>query len=89
MLMKKTLHTDTADKDERRIAKELSKRLKKEGIIIFGFDTLVNDNGVRVLSELNTTSVGGLVHMERDDSQDVLKSVVQDLIDYIDLEVYG
>jgi glutathione synthase len=84
-----TSRLDEADKDERRIAKELSERLKKEGVLIFGFDTLVNDEGVRVLSELNTTSVGGLVHMERDDSQDVLNSVVQHLMDYIDLEVYG
>jgi glutathione synthase len=84
-----TSRLDAPDQDELRIARELSERLKKEGVIIFGFDTLVNDDGVRVLSELNTTSVGGLVHMERDDSQDVLNSVVQDIVDYIDLEVYG
>ena len=78
-----------ADKDEVRIAKRLSDVLKREGVIIFGFDTLVDDDGKRVLSEINTTSVGGLIHIERDNSDDVLRSVVDQLIDYIDLEIYG
>ena len=84
-----TSRLDAPDKDELAMAKTLTRRLKKLGVIIFGFDTLVNDDGKRVLSELNATSVGGLVHMERDDSQDVLDSIIQFLLDYIDLEVYG
>ena len=77
------------DADELKIAEALSQRLKQEGIIIYGFDTLVDENGRRVLSEINTTSVGGIVHLERDDSRDVLRGAVEHLIDYIDLEMYG
>ncbi len=49
----------------------------------------MDDTGKRVLSELNTTSVGGIVHLERDDSRDVLRGAVEHLMDYIDLEMYG
>ena len=84
-----TSSLSTPDPEEIQIAKALSRRLKREGVIIYGFDTLVGDDGKRLLSELNTTSVGGLVHLERDDSRDVLKGAVETLMDYIDLEIFG
>jgi glutathione synthase len=52
------------DELERRMARELSKVLLPKGIVMFGMDTLVNDDGLRVLSEVNTLSIGGIKPME-------------------------
>ncbi|MEQ8705315.1 MAG: glutathione synthetase [Phaeodactylibacter sp.] len=52
------------DERERKMARELSKVLLPKGIVMFGMDTLVNDEGLRVLSEVNTLSIGGIKPME-------------------------
>lgn len=52
-------HT-TVDLDEINIVKTIHPILSKLGIVMYGVDTLVNDDGKRVLSEINTTSIGGL-----------------------------
>lgn len=46
--------------EEREIIAALDPVLSKLGIVMYGVDTLVDDNGKRVLSEINTTSIGGL-----------------------------
>ncbi len=38
----------------------LNPRLESLGILMYGLDTLTDDDGARVLSEINTTSIGGL-----------------------------
>ncbi|NEQ12113.1 MAG: hypothetical protein F6K37_41570 [Moorea sp. SIO4E2] len=48
------------DQDEIRIAETIIPSFLEQGIVIFGFDTLVDDNGKRVLSEINTLNVTGL-----------------------------
>lgn len=48
------------DDHERSIVKVIDPTLSKMGIVMYGLDTLVGDNGKRVLSEINTTSIGGL-----------------------------
>ena len=45
---------------ERFIISRIDPELSKKGIIMYGVDTLVDDEGKRVLSEINTTSIGGL-----------------------------
>lgn len=52
------------DADEQRIAETITPVLLEKGIYFFGFDTLVGNDGRRVLSEINTMSIGGLRQTE-------------------------
>jgi len=45
---------------EVEMVQQINPVLSKMGIVMYGLDTLVADNGERVLSEINTTSIGGL-----------------------------
>ena len=67
------------DEDEKMIIKSINKQLKKRGILIYGMDTLVNDDDKRVLSELNTLSVGG-IGISNESDQWEKSGVVADLI---------
>jgi len=46
-------------KREVSIIDNIKSKLRKEGIFMYGVDTLVDDDGHRVLSEINTLSIGG------------------------------
>jgi len=46
--------------EEEKIVNTIDPILSKKGIVMYGVDTLVGDDGKRVLSEINTTSIGGL-----------------------------
>ena len=48
------------DEDDEAIIEMINPVLSKMGIVMYGVDTLVGDDGRRVLSEINTTSIGGL-----------------------------
>ncbi len=48
------------DEEERHIIEKINPILSNMGIVMYGVDTLVGDEGKRVLSEINTTSIGGL-----------------------------
>lgn len=60
---------------EYEIMETINPILQKEGILYYGFDTLVNDNGQRTLSEINTTSIGGLPQIERMTGRKVVKEM--------------
>lgn len=49
--------------EEVEIINQVDPILSKHGIVMYGVDTLVDDDGKRVLSEINTTSIGGLPQM--------------------------
>ncbi len=53
------------DADEAKIVERISPVLADLGIVMFGVDTLVGDDDRRVLSEINTTSIGGLPQIAR------------------------
>ena len=53
------------DADERHIIQTIAPHLSDLGIVLYGVDTLVGDDGRRVLSEINTTSIGGIPQIER------------------------
>lgn len=73
----------TIDDREACIAEALTPQLIKEGILFYGFDTLVDNDGKRVLSEINTLNVGGLYEVEYHSGKPVIK-IASDLIwDYI------
>ena len=51
---------------------------------MYGIDTLVNDEGKRVLSEINTTSIGGLQSIAKLKGKPVLDETSNLLWNYID-----
>lgn len=72
--------TSTAAKvapEERAMVKALHPRLSELGLVMYGIDTLVGDDGKRVLSEINATSIGGLPQIAEQDGKPnlVLKAV--------------
>ena len=68
------------DDAEQLLVKGLSQELAKEGIILYGADTLVNDQGQRVLSEVNVMSIGGILQI---DQQHPEKGVVTKLAEQL------
>jgi len=59
-------------KDEVSIIEKVDKVLLNEGITVYGIDTLVNDDGKRIMSEINTTNVGGFVQLENTSGKNIL-----------------
>lgn len=53
-----------ADAGELKMARRLAEALLPKGIAMFGMDTLVEDDGRRILSEVNTLSIGGIKPLE-------------------------
>ena len=73
-----------ADDHELLIEQELTPLLYEKGVIMYGFDTLVDDDGTRVLSEINTLSIGGLGPMEEMSGKPVVQMAASQLWDYIE-----
>ncbi len=78
-----------ADQDDLRIAEHLAQLIRKFGIVMFGFDTLVGDDGSRVLSEINTMSTGGLKQIRDANGKPVLKKIVSELVNHLDTIWFG
>lgn len=76
-----------ADAEEEAIAAYLSPILKAEGVVMYGFDTLVNDDGKRVLSEINTLSIGGLEDAGGYKGEDVPYLAAEQILVYIEEEL--
>ena len=74
-----------ADESELAIERELTPLLFEKGVVIFGFDTLVDDSGKRVLSEINTLSIGGLGPIEEMSGRPVLKQAASLIWDYLEI----
>jgi glutathione synthase len=68
--------------EEIEIAQVLTPILKDEGVVLFGFDTLVDDSGKRKLSEINVQSIGGIVPAENKSGEPISDRIVQHLLDY-------
>jgi len=72
-----------ADEDEIKIIDRINPLLSKLGIVMYGVDTLLNDDGKRVLSEINTTSIGGVPQMEKQQGQPLVKATTDQIWKYI------
>lgn len=75
--------------EEHHIATVIGPALQREGIAMYGFDTLVDDRGKRILSEINTLSIGGLPQMGALNGQPVVARAADGLWQYINDEIYG
>ncbi len=76
------------DANEVKIARRLSKVLSKFGVVFFGFDTLQDDTGLRVLSEINTLSIGGLPFLGQTNGP-VVDRAAAAIWNYIKNSIYG
>ena len=74
-----------AEPDEAELAMiaALAPRLQQEGILMFGMDTLMGNEGQRVLSEINTLSIGGFPQAEAQTGQPVLKRTADLILQHI------
>lgn len=61
----------------------ISPVLLEKGIVIFGADTLLDDAGNRVLSELNTNSIGGFPQAEAQSGRPILQQTINGIYDYL------
>lgn len=73
----------TPDEDEIEIVRKIAPELRKEGILIFGADTLVGDDGKRVLSEINTLSIGGFPQSQLQTGRPIIKQTIELIYDYV------
>ncbi|MTB49536.1 RimK family alpha-L-glutamate ligase [Lewinella sp. W8] len=69
--------------EERDMIAAISPKLKEKGIVIYGADTLMNDDGIRVLSELNTNSIGGFPQAEAQSGRPVLQQTINGIYDFL------
>ena len=70
--------------EEIKIVKGLTPELIKEGVLIFGADTLEDDYGKRILSEVNTLSVGGFSQAQEQSGKPIIKMTIDKIFEYAD-----
>lgn len=71
------------DEDEEQIVRTINPFLKEQGILIYGVDTLVDNNGKRVLSEINVSSIGGFPQAEKQTGKPIIKRTLDKIIEYV------
>ena len=69
---------------EIKIIEEITPLLLENGIFIFGADTLVDDNGERVLSEINTLSIGGFPQAQEQTGRPIISQTINKIFKYAD-----
>jgi glutathione synthase len=72
------------DPEEILMMEAIGPKLMEQGIFIFGADTLVNDDGKRVLSEINTLSIGGFPQSEQQTGRPIVQNLINKIITYVD-----
>ncbi len=78
-----TSNVAQADEDEKEIIRRINPILSELGIVMYGVDTLVGDNGKRVLSEINTTSIGGITQIDQFSKKPLLNQAANLIWDYL------
>jgi glutathione synthase len=69
---------------ERDLIAAINPVLRTAGILIYGADTLVDDQGKRVLSEVNTLSIGGFPQAEKQTGRPVIQPTIEKIFNYAD-----
>lgn len=70
--------------EELNIVKTIAPKMREEGVFMYGADTLVDDDGKRILSEINTLSIGGFISAEGQDDNYVIKTTIKKIIKYVE-----
>ena len=73
----------TPSEHEKKIAEVLSPVLKNEGVVLYGFDTLLSDKGKRVLSEINTLSIGGIGPAELESGRKISPLITRRILKHL------
>jgi len=68
--------SSNADEREMEIVKSIEGKMRSNGILIYGVDTLVDDDGGRVLSEINTLSIGGFPQAEEQTGRPIIQETL-------------
>jgi len=71
------------DEREKEIVKYIDPILRKEGVFMYGLDTLVDDEGMRIISEVNTLSPGGLQASSEQSENPVFSRLAKSLLNYL------
>lgn len=74
------------DDEEKMIIQIISPILDEHGILIFGADTLVDDDGKRILSEVNTLSIGGFMQAEEQTGLPIIDRTIDKIFNYADAQ---
>jgi glutathione synthase len=69
--------------EELAMAEAIAPVLSERGVPVFGFDTLVGNEGRRVLSEINTLNVGGFLQAEQHSGKPVISDAAKLIWSYI------
>jgi glutathione synthase len=77
------------DDREIQIIERINPYLKENGILMYGADTLVDDNGDRILSEINTLSIGGFPQAEMQTKRPIIKITIDKIFKYADVQLAG
>lgn len=72
--------------EEEVIIATIQPKLAAAGVLIYGVDTLVNDQGKRVLSEINTLSIGGFPQSERQQGRPIIRPTIDKIFKYADAQ---
>ncbi|NNF20779.1 MAG: hypothetical protein HKN67_02470, partial [Saprospiraceae bacterium] len=73
------------DEKEMAIISAINPFLTDKGILIYGADTLVDDNGERILSEINALSIGGFPQAERQTGKPIINITTNKLFSHADI----
>lgn len=65
--------------EEKAIAERIAPEMIQNGVLVYGFDTLMGAEGKRVLSEINTLNVGGFKQAEEYSGNPVVKAAATEL----------
>jgi glutathione synthase len=76
-----------ADADELKIIDQINPTLEKLGIVMYGVDTLMGDDEKRILSEINTTSIGGIIQMEKQQGKALTKATTDQIWNFIRFKI--
>ncbi|MCP9236665.1 RimK family alpha-L-glutamate ligase [Lewinella sp. JB7] len=68
--------------EEIELIDALAPELLRHGICFCGVDTLTNDDGRRVLSEINTLSIGGFPQAEAQTGRPILQQTIDEFLTY-------
>lgn len=72
------------DADEEELIRLIAPKLKEAGILIFGADTLEGNDGKRLISEVNTMSIGGFPQAQIQTGRPIIARTVTKILDYVD-----
>lgn len=76
----RSVPAETAE-EEYAIVEILNPAMRANGIFIYGLDTLVGDQGERVMTEVNTVSVGGFKQAESQTGRPILRDTIDMIIE--------